>query len=289
MRTTLPRRCIRTPVLLTSAALAWAFGSTPPLAGQDVEGGEPRPSEAVLAGTVLDVASDEPVVGARVALLRMGSDRVIAAADADSLGVFALPAVPAGAYLLSIQRIGYKELTRDLLLEGAHRTEVVASLVPVAMDIEAVVVTVDRSGLRAMRAFEERRALGMGSFVTREDIERRRPYLVTDLFRSVPGVRVVSDRQGDARLLLRGQCVPQLYIDGVASYEGMSLDLMFRPDDVEGIEVYTVATAPPQYARSACGVVVVWSRVPQRVQGRAGWWKPLLLVGGIMGALAVIR
>jgi hypothetical protein len=242
-----------------------------------------------LAGTVTDRSSDRPVIGALVALTRAGADHPLALVEADSTGDFAFPRVPVGSYTISIRRIGYQELTEDVLLQAAVRTEITASLVPVAMNVEPVFVTVQRRASMAMADFERRRALGIGKFVTREDIEARRPRQVSDMFRAVPGVRVVPDRNGDAHLLVRGGCKPNLYIDGVAAYEAMSLDLILHPDDVEGIEVYTTASAPPQYARSACGVVVVWTRVPDRVHGRGGWWKPLLVLGGVVGVLNLVR
>jgi hypothetical protein len=80
-----------------------------------------------------------------------------------------------------------------------------------------------------------------------------------------------------------------LFIDGVASFEGTSLDMILHPEDVEGIEIYTTATTPPQYSRGGCGVLVVWTRVPQRVQGNASWWKPLVLLGGLVGTLVILR
>jgi len=242
-----------------------------------------------LAGTVRDRSGDRPVIGALVAITRAGADHPLAMVETDSAGDFAFPRVPVGTYTVSIRRIGYREITEDVLLEARARTEITASLVPVAMSVEPVFVTVRRRGSQAMEGFERRRALGIGRFVTREAIEARRPRQISEMFRTVPGVRVVPDRNGDAHLLVRGGCVPNLYIDGVAAYEGMSLDLMLRPEDVEGIEVYTTASTPPQYARSACGVVVVWTRVPERVKGRGGWWKPLAILGGIVGVLNLVR
>ncbi|MDB4951604.1 MAG: TonB family protein [Gemmatimonadetes bacterium] len=57
-------------------------------------------------------------------------------------------------------------------------------------------------------------------------------------------------------------CVPALYVDGVRW--GSAADLgSIRPDDVEGVEVYTrPSTAPAQYRRlnQDCAVVLVWMR-----------------------------
>jgi len=288
VRKTLPRRCFLRPALIAGAGLSVVCAPIV-LPAQSPPSRTPQGVHTALAGTVLDRASDRPVTGALISLTRVGSAQPLSLVEADSIGEFTFPTVPVGHYTLTIQRFGYQDLTEDLLLRASVQTEITASLVPEAMNVEPVFVTVERRTSMMMADFERRRALGIGQFVTREDIEARRPREVSDLFRAVPGVRVVPDRRGDAHLVVRGRCAPDLYVDGVSAYEGMSLDLMLHPDDVEGIEVYTTASAPPQYARAACGVVIVWTRVPQRVQGRAGWWKPLTILGGLVGVLTLVR
>lgn len=248
-----------------------------------------HPSGAVLFGTILDRSDEARVAGAVVLLMRAPEGERVALAEADSTGSFVFPPVSPGAYSLSIQRIGYRALVQDVVLAADVQTQLTASLVAEAVDLEPVVVTVARRASGVMADFERRRALGMGSFITREDIERQRPMLTTDLFRRIPSVRVVTDRLGDARLVMRGRCVPKLYIDGVAAYERVSLDLSLPPTSVEAIEVYSNATVPVQYANEACGVVLVWTRVPERGQGRGGWWKPLLVIGGVLGTISLIR
>ncbi len=287
MRSALPRRSILRTALVasTAAALAWTgaieIGAQAPPPPVRVRSG--------LSGTVLDRASEQPIPGALVELVRVATGERATPVEADSLGVFTFPPLAAGAYTMTIRSFGYRDLSRDVALDAHVETELTASLVPEALDIEPVVVTVQRRTSAAMQDFDRRRALGNGTFIGRDDIERRRPHQVTDLFRTIAGVRVVPDRSGQGRVLLHGQCAPKLYIDGVAAYEGTSLDLMLRPDDVEAIEVYTTATAPPQYARAACGVLVVWTRVPQRAEGKADWWKPLALLGGLVGLLALLH
>lgn len=289
MRTTLPRHGMLRPALALGAVLPFVWLATVEIAAQAPPQTLPARDSSRLVGTVLDGASDAPIAGASVEISDAHSGERVAGAEADSLGMFSFPAVAAGPYRVTIRSFGYQDLSRDLVLGPRAETELSVSLVPEAMDIEPVFVTVERRASGAMRDFERRRSLGIGSFITRQDIEQRRPHQVTDLFRTMAGVRIVRDRYGAARLLLHGQCTPKLYIDGVASFEGTSLDLILHPDDVEAIEIYTTATVPPQYSRGACGVLVVWTRVPQRVQGKASWWKPLLLLGGLAAVLIVVH
>ncbi len=197
---------------------------------------------ATLSGSVLDRQGDAPIAGARLLLRSRSPGSLTSLIEADSAGVFEFPRVPAGPYTLLIQRVGYRDLAQDLELGSDVRTEITASLVPEAVDLDPVIVTVERSAAPLLPEFEARRALGIGTFITREEVERRRPMRVSDLFRTMPGVRVVSDRVGDAHLMLRGRCVPKVYMDGVATHEDVSIDLSLQPVDIEGIEVYSNAT-----------------------------------------------
>lgn len=246
-------------------------------------------TRATLSGSVLDRQGDAPIAGARLLLQRRSPGSPASLIEADSVGAFEFPPVPAGPYTLLIRQVGYRDLVQELELGSDVRTELTASLVPDAVDLDPVIVTVERTAAPLLPEFEARRALGIGTFITREDVERRRPMRVSDLFRTVPGVRVVSDRLGDAHLMLRGRCTPKVYMDGVATSEDLSIDLSLRPVDIEGIEVYSNATAPVEYGREACGVILVWTRVPQRVDGSAPWWKPLLLLGALFGTFNLLR
>lgn len=242
-----------------------------------------------VSGKVEDLATGEPVSGARVRLVSVASGAQVAVVESDSVGEFVFPALAEGDYVVHVERIGYGEVEEAVRMEGRADLRLFASLVPDAVDLDPVIVTVGRRGSSVMDDFERRRALGFGSFVTREDIEKRHPFRVTDALRSIPGVRLVPGSFGDNALMLRGRCRPSIYIDGIATDPTASLDLSLRPDDVEAIEVHSTATVPARYAFEACGVVLVWTRVPTRVEGRAGWWKPLLVAGTLMGALIVAR
>lgn len=286
MQAFLPRRSIPRPTLTSSVALVvlW-LGAVDLVAQADASEGR-----SGIVGTIQDRVTHRPIAGASLQLLDGTTGEPVTRTESDSLGAFAISSVEAGIYTLRIRGFGYQDISRDFELADRAELELTAALVPEAVDLDPIVVTVERREVGPMRDFERRRTRGIGSFITRDDIERRRPHRVSDLFRSMAGVRVVPDRYGEARLLLHGSCVPKLYIDGVASYEGTSLDLLLQPDDIEGIEIYTTATTPAQYSRmGGCGVLVVWTRVPRRTQGRTAWWKPLALLGGLVGLLTILR
>jgi hypothetical protein len=90
------------------------------------------------------------------------------------------------------------------------------------------------------------------------------------LLSNVPGLTVVRTRYG-ARIQSRGfadingPCEPSVYLDGSVVPDGATIiGNVIRPDDVRGIEVYLQqGSAPPQYDRSPCGTVLVWSKLPE--------------------------
>src|SRR5690606_18095702 len=117
-----------------------------------------------------------------------------------------------------------------------------------------------------MAAFFERRARGMGTFFTAEDIDRRNPSVTTDLFRTVPGARI--ERVGNENVVVfRGQrCVPLVWIDGMPATAGYLDPDHFAPGTLGGVEVYMgVATVPVELmwmrGKGSCGVIALWTRL----------------------------
>lgn len=289
MRTACPRLGIRTSAVAMAAGVVFVCPGVAPPALAQAPSNRPLPSAVVFWGTVSDQATEGPVAGARLQLVDLGAGARILVAESDETGSFAFLSLAAGTYELRVDRLGYEGVVDTLsLAPGANGTAEV-SLVPAALSLAPVVVNVERERRSTIPGFEERRATGVGSFVTRSDIEDQRPLLVTDLLRSVSGVRVVPDARGDARLLFRGRCEPQLYIDGAAAYGGVGLDMTLRPDDVEAIEVHSTASAPVEFSRNACGVVLVWTRLPEPTEGRGSWWKGLAVAGGFLAVMVVTR
>lgn len=242
----------------------------------------------VVTGTVDDLDTGLAVAQARIVVMSPDSGSRVATAESDSLGTFVFSVPDEGEYRVRVERLGYGRAEETVVLEGPD-VSLHASLVPEALDLEPVVVTVRRRRSPRMEEFERRRAHGFGWFVTRADLDKARHGRVTDALRQLPGLRVVTGSMGDGVLVMRGRCRPNIYIDGIATDATMSLDLMLRPDDVEGIEVHSAATVPPQFAREGCGVVLVWTREPRRVAGKVDWWKPLLVAGAVLSVILLVR
>ena len=109
-------------------------------------------------------------------------------------GQFVLSALPVGEYEISIRHIGYAPLTHTVTVTRGHTTEVDVRLSPDPVELEPLVATVARIRRLETQGFYERKywgeLIGGGTFFTVQDIERRNPFLITDLIADAPGVRV---------------------------------------------------------------------------------------------------
>lgn len=181
---------------------------------------------------------------------------------------------------LRAERIGYETvLTPPIDLERYSSINVQVRLAPEAVPMAPLeVVAGQRTDASFMhQGFRQRKELGLGQYITREEIERRSPSQVTDLLRTLPGVRlnssargshsVVTMARGQAGSLAGGQCPAQVYVDDFhvnkAGGWTFRIDDVVSPGDVEGIEVYKgLATVPAEFLspRADCGVVVIWTR-----------------------------
>jgi len=291
VRTACPRRGIIARALLSVAGLG-AIGLTTPSVSAQAAGPERsngRRSVSV-SGVVLDRQTEEAVADASVEMRLVGSPTRLAVALTDRAGAFSMKPVPAGDYVVRVVRLGYKEIQDTIALAEGPPAQLTAYLTPEAVDLPPMVVTVDQRTPPKMIGFERRRGQAIGTFLTRADIEKRHATRVTDLFRSIPGIRVVpTGLTGDGILTMRGGCRPALVIDGTPAFGGLSLDMVMTPQDVEGIEVYGLAGTPIEYSRSQCGTVMVWTRAPRRVNGRGHPWKLLAVMGGVIATLIVIH
>ena len=113
-----------------------------------------------------------------------------------------------------------------------------------------------------------RKSRGFGTFITREQIEKKNPRVTTDLFRSVSGVKLMRENGSptvvSARLGNLSYCPVRYYVDGT-SYPlyGQSIDAWYRSWTLARSKC-TPAARPCRHssagARAACGVIAIWTR-----------------------------
>jgi hypothetical protein len=123
--------------------------------------------------------------------------------------------------------------------------------------------------------YNERRARGVGTFISRADIDRKAPVVIGDILRDVPGLRLGTDgelcaRGSAATPRSRCGCTFNVFIDGQAfpNATAEELNAFLNPDRVGAVEVYTTrAQVPRQFVvqsrADVCATVVLWSRAPR--------------------------
>jgi hypothetical protein len=190
----------------------------------------------------------------------------------DSAGHFRIASASTGEVRLSVRRIGYwaKTLTVVVAANSASQIEIVLAESPTRLEPELIVADPTRG---KMGAFNRRMARGIGSFVTRTDIEKRQPASISELLRTLPGVHISQrmagepqpvDMQRSRNSSMQASCVVQLYVDGQPYPHGDIDD--FPPLSVEGVEVYRSASEIPADFRTrnaTCGLIALWTRDPE--------------------------
>jgi hypothetical protein len=197
-------------------------------------------------------------------------------------GQFIFESPPTGRLHLAARRIGFKAQDHGFKLDvGSSRQE--------DFELEGNIEQLDsvrifgNFGNGRMAEFYNRRAVGIGAFITRADIDRRKPYQPSDLLRTVAGVRVTADNalgskpkieMGRQAVILaprRGVvssgavCVVNYYLDGSWVPGGTFHMDDLSPGSIEAIEIYRgPAEIPPRFKQreTACGLIVIWTREP---------------------------
>ena len=217
-------------------------------------------------GVVVDSAG-QPVPGVDVS---------IAAARqlmrTDSTGGFQFSRLPRDSATVLVRRLGYKP--RQVITLPAHRDSVASLRVVLLRDpamLEGVEISARLARKRSgIEDFYRRRARGLGTYFTRDDILERHSERTSDVVRNVPGIRFVRIPGGmgirfTAGSIVRRDCTPMIWLDG-QRVPGMEIDDV-PASDIEGLELYNgPSTTPVQFSQtsstSTCGTIVIWTRVP---------------------------
>jgi len=234
--------------LLLSAGLAHAASSQ---------------SRAHLSGIVRDTG------GRPIAMVRLSSGATHSLTD--SSGRFALAGLASGAAPLLIRRLGFQPVDTTLVLVSGRSDTVAIVLAMLPQRLPGITSNMDEILREGLPDFYRHRTAGGGFYFDRRDIDARHPQFLSDLLRSLPGTRIVSDRSGRGTMRMNRNsggardCPPDVWIDGVRA-EGMNVDDV-GIHDVEAVELYRgPAGLPPEYndrlGRPNCGAIVIWTRLP---------------------------
>lgn len=217
---------------------------------------------ASLTGRVLNGAGN-PVVGARVDVIGTPGASLTGAN-----GEFRIDSLPSGTQSVVARQIGFAPVEKpvELSTRGPARVEIIMDraaqvLAEVRVEADAMDAGLERVG------FKQREKAGFGYFLTDEDISRRASSLLTDVFRTIPGLRVVPSGMDyvvqSARSATNG-CVTY-FVDG-ARWEAVfpgDVDRLVPAWEIAALEVYNGSSAPAEFqapGMSSCSSIVIWTK-----------------------------
>ena len=220
-------------------------------------------SVAVLEGRIT-TRTGEPLAEAQVAIT--GTSRV-AVTRAD--GTFSLTGLPSGTAEAVVRKIGFAPVTRAMALTRREPRRLAVQLSPMQL-LAAVKVEGKLDAGLQKAGFLDRKRAGQGSFLSPEEIDRRKPEMFTDLMQSVSGFRVVPVGGGRIVQATRagsgaGDGCLNVFIDRapfVLTQPG-DLDGVLRGPEVGAVEAYPSPTSvPPEFqaAGKACAALVIWTK-----------------------------
>lgn len=212
-------------------------------------------------------ASGAPLANARATVWGTGFNTT-----SGSDGRFALPDLPTGSHVLELRAIGYQATRRVIHIVDGEPTMITAAL-DKPIDLTPVQIRALRSTIMGvdLSGFDERRRGAIGRFLDTTQLARINAIVPVDVFRFVPGVRVVPGPGGD-KIVFRsgpGWCDPTIYVNGVPVAGDFNLEMFVNVANLRGVEIYTnPVLVPTEYrAQTFCGSVVFWTGVtPDRRQ-----------------------
>lgn len=177
-------------------------------------------------------------------------------------GTFSFDSPTSGTIEVAVRRLGFKARTTTVDLDRRTDTEILRIVLePLPSEVAPVVVS--GGGRRLDLFYQHRKENPFGRFIDREEIERSRVRLTSDLFRTVPGASLRASRRYGNLIRLRG-CQPLVWIDRVPIRD-VELDEVVTPEEIAGIEIYSSSSStPPQFmdrGGRGCGAIVVWTRI----------------------------
>ena len=237
---------------------------------------------ATLSGTVVG-PGQRPAAYAEVGIPKLQRLSVT-----DTAGRFHMSAIPPGAYLLQVRRIGYAPLSDTVILSSGERAvRTLALRHVVTLDTVRTIGTQRVNISPGLRGFEDRRKNGQGWFVNDSTLRRYDGQTLSSVLRVVvPGLQIM--REGMSAVVASGRdtrasktalspransvvkgCYSTIYLDGVVLYD-INADQngtisppdinLFAISDLAGIEYHGPATTPAQFTASACGTLLLWTR-----------------------------
>lgn len=232
-----------------------------------------------VSGRVTERTTGEGVSRAEILLLdESGHPRM--ATRSDSSGHYAMRAPRPGPYRLNFSRAGLSAVNGIAARLVGDSTTIVNAVLDVGLTKLSDVTVRARPVVNAPPGnrtkydeFLRRKAVGMGTFLTREDIDSRPRHRIQEIFNGIPGIKVREN--GTTWYLQSQRCsgksipgfrigkpktAPMIFVDGVRMTDSTYF-AQIPPGNIEAVEVYQGAAQLPADARGdSCFAIFVWLR-----------------------------
>jgi hypothetical protein len=225
-------------------------------------GAAPLAGQATLTGRTVDDSTRMPIPD--VEIVMAGTDR---STKSDANGRFTLASIEPGVGSVMFRRIGFRPVRLRTVVFGVDTLDVQIRLQRTVLELEPIEVSA-AAVPPGMQAFTDRRLAGDGAFIDWSVLRESEGRRLSDLLRSVRGVRITMNRNGQAvALSARQRCPMAIWMDGLPLFRpGVgpppSVD-EFAVMELEAVEAYRGATdTPPELGGTGaqCGTLVLWSR-----------------------------
>ena len=229
-----------------------------------------RPIHGVIDGLVTDTAL-APMRDAEIGILRTP---VKIATGAQ--GRFRITDVQMGTYILTVRRFGYRPTATVISVNGGDTLRLSYALTPLGVGRLDTVRVTERQMSRNLMEFERRRQLGLGKYLTAADLEKRGSIDVSTVLRGFStlvvarddntGVTSLQSRRDQGNMMMAsgaGACSVQVVVDNIMMPSQFDVELLPRPKEIAGIEVYGGPSGvPSQFAGTdrRCGMVLIWTK-----------------------------
>ena len=256
-------------------------------------------SAQFVSGRVIHASTEQPLDAVNVEIHAPDGSR-IARTLTDSAGKFVMQASRTGSYSIVAERIDMTTVTSPLTVGVGEEVEVVIRMAELTFALEPLTVQGrSRRNIGALAGYYDRvernQGLGLGTIITRDRIDSRHVFQVSDVMRGLVGLDIVNraGRGSELRFRSRGRagCSPRLFLDGMLTNRGEPayIDELLDPQDLEGVEIYQGLSQMPGefHDMSGCGVVLLWTRRTVE-NGSPFSLKRLLVAGGLFGLLLLV-
>jgi len=223
-----------------------------------------------LTGRIINRDAGRPLGNARITVAQGAV--TVGVATSGETGVYVIPTVPAGTYLVTFSRIGYQlQRMPNVVIRAGQATTQNVIMDEIATQLNAVVTTASR---RPEKALDAPASL---SVVTRETIERKPSISVADLVKGQPGIDVSNGGIAQSNIVARGfnnafsGSLLMLQDYRFAGVPSLRVNVPYlslgQSEDIERIELLLGPASALYGPNSGAGVLHVITKSPFSSQG----------------------